>query len=90
LVIWDSFMLGIILYSCVTSAYFLAFDIPEMLWIELLDILTTIFFAIDIVVNLNRQYRDLDGTFVRSHSLIFTRYFASGWFLLDSAATFPF
>lgn len=83
-------MLAVILYSCVTSAYFLAFVIPEDVWIEVLDILTTICFAIDIMVNLNRQYRDLDGTFVRSHNRIFKKYLASGWFLLDSAATFPF
>ena len=89
LTFWDNLMLLIILYSCIVSAFLICFDLPYIQWIFALDIFTTICFILDIIFNLCRQYRDLNGTFVRSHRLIIARYAKSGWLFFDIIATFP-
>jgi len=86
---WDGWMLIVIMYSCTTSAYFTCFDQPDIGWIIAIDLFITVCFTFDILFNLCRQFRDLDGTFVRQHRLIIAKYAKSGWLFLDIIATFP-
>lgn len=82
-------MMIIILYSCTTSAYFTSFDQPDSGPIVWIDYLVTASFALDIIFSMCKQFRDLDGTFVRSHRIIIAKYARSGWLFLDIVATFP-
>jgi hypothetical protein len=89
--IYDAIMLVVISYSCIMSAYFVMFEfIKDPSYWMALEHACFGFFAFDIIFNFMRQFRDIDGTFVTSHQRILSRYFMSGWLLIDLVATFPF
>mmetsp|Transcript_15224 Transcript_15224/g.20611 ORF Transcript_15224/g.20611 Transcript_15224/m.20611 type:complete len:144 (+) Transcript_15224:554-985(+) len=88
---FDMFMLLVILYSCITSAFFTAFDFPSEGFIYNMEHFVFGCFTLDIIFNFMRQYQDYKtNSWVTSHSDIAKRYFKSGWFFFDFIATFPF
>ena len=88
---YDGYMLMIIVYSCITTAYFTIFDLPhDSSFFYYMEHVGFISFSLDFIFNLMRQYRDIDGTFVTQHKKIVTKYVKSGWFFIDIIATFPY
>ncbi len=88
---FDSYMLVIISYSCITTAYFTVFSLPyDALFFYYMEHIGFASFTLDFVFNLMRQYRDIDGTFVTEHKRIVQKYIRSGWFFIDIIATFPY
>lgn len=88
---YDGYMLMIIVYSCVTTAYFTIFEIPKgNLFFYNMEHVGFVSFSLDFIFNLMRQYRDIDGSFVTQHKKIITKYIKSGWFFIDIIATFPY
>jgi hypothetical protein len=88
---FDGYMLMIIIYSCITTAYFTIFSLPaDSTFFYNMEHIGFTSFTLDFIFNLMRQYRDIDGTFVTEHKRIFTKYAKSGWFFIDIVATFPY
>jgi len=88
---FDGYMLMIIIYSCITTAYFTVFSLPtDSTFFYNMEHIGFTSFTLDFIFNLMRQYRDIDGTFVTEHKRIFTKYAKSGWFFIDIVATFPY
>jgi hypothetical protein len=91
--VWDVFMLGIIGYSCFTSAFFLGYHMTKDYVLLRIEDATYICFALDIVFNFFRIYKDRDGTEVRSHSSIAKHYAGrldSANLFIELISTFPF
>jgi len=86
-------LIVVIIYSCFTSAYWAAFEkdsASKGLLIEGIEWIVTIFFAIDIAFNFMIPFKKDDGTVVRKHLPIATKYITRGSFFPDFLATFPF
>lgn len=58
---WDVFMLGIIGYSCFTSAYYLAFAMTKDFYLLRIEDATYAIFGLDIFFNFFRIYIDKNG-----------------------------
>jgi len=77
-------------WACVISAWMTIFELGDSAWVQILDIIVFVSFALDITFTLCKQYRDVSGVLVKSHKMIFIRYLKSGWFFIDVVSTFPF
>ena len=88
--IWDIFILLLICYSCITSAYYVAFSLPSTLGQIIWEQMVEIFFCIDIILRFFHEYRDPESfEYVNDFRKIAKNYI-TGWFLIDFAAVFPF
>ena len=78
-------------YSCFTTVYYVAFNAEYPSTIRKVDYGVTAIFFLDFIFNMMTEYIDKD-TYqkVRDHKSIASRYFKSGWMIIDFVATFPF
>lgn len=86
---WDVFMLGIIGYSCFTSAYYLTFKMTVDFYLLRIEDVTYVIFGLDIFFNFFRIYKDKNGVEMRSHYDIAKNYLG-GTLIIDLISTFPF
>jgi len=90
--IWDMMLMFMIIYSTLSSAYLLAFDIETDDHPALNHWNTTveIIFAIDLVLTFFKEYQDIENfCYVRNHWMIAKRYLRT-WFFVDFFSVFPF
>jgi hypothetical protein len=88
---FDNAILIVIGYTCLTTVLFVSFEHEKNEFMNKIDVVVTVSFALDIMFNCMLEYQDKE-TFqkVRDHKKIAIKYFNSGWMLLDFIATFPF
>ena len=89
--VFDTVILIVIGYSCMTTVFYVSFDKKaEGTW-RIVDLTVTSLFGLDFVFNFFQEYQDKE-TFqkIRDHKKIAVKYFKSGWMILDFIATFPF
>jgi hypothetical protein len=87
---YEGYMTLVNFWACVISAWMTIFELGDSAWVQILDIIVFVSFALDITFTLCKQYRDVSGVLVKSHKMIFIRYLKSGWFFIDVVSTFPF
>ena len=89
--VFDTSILLVIGYSCFTTVYYVAFNAEYPSTIRKVDYGVTSIFFLDFIFNMMTEYIDKD-TYqkVRDHKSIASRYFKSGWMIIDFVATFPF
>ena len=91
---WKNFFDAIVLilttWSCISMMFIVCFNEEMSTWMENLDVVVTVFFALDFVFNFFQEYPDRE-TFqrVRNHYKIAMRYLR-GMAVFDFLATFPF
>ncbi len=85
---WNLIVLLGICWYAITVPLYIALDIDSQGWSMVMDLLWTLFFAIDIYLNFNTPYL-LDGEWITDKAVIRRRYLRS-WFALDLIATIPF
>ena len=84
---WGLVKDAFIIYSLVTSMFFLAFKRPDYgMWV--MDVIVWAFFVVDIGVMFFLAYEDDEGNLVTSRKAIAWRYLTT-WFLLDTLAIVP-
>ena len=88
--VFDTVIMIFVVYSIVTSGYYIVFRPPDADWYRIINELFFGVFTLDILVNCCRQYPDINGMLVRSHYLIIERYYKSGQLLTDIVALIPF
>jgi hypothetical protein len=88
--VFDSVVLVLTTWSCISMMFIVCFDQKMTKTLQNLDLVVTIFFAIDFVFNFFQEYPDRE-TFqrVRNHYKIAMRYLR-GMAVFDFLATFPF
>lgn len=89
---WDMFLMFLVIYSTLSSAYLLAFDIDTGDYPALSHWNTAVecMFVIDLILTFFQEYWDLENfRLVRNHWKIAKRYFR-GWFIVDFLSVFPF
>lgn len=90
---WDILIILLIIYSSITSAYLLAFDIKteDHVGFNIFNTyIAEILFAIDIILTFFQEYKDPQNfEFVRDPAMIALKYLKS-WFIVDFIAVFPF
>ena len=86
---FDGYMMLVILYSCIMSAYYAAFSLPSMKILSFLEWVTLCSFSTDIIFNFMRMIQGPDGSYIKSHSVIAKNYLKTS-LLFDLAATVPF
>lgn len=79
-----------VLYSVVTLPYYIGFDVKVSAEEHNVEILITILFGIDIILNFNTAYidRDTEKLVVRRRAI--AKQYLRGWFWVDILATIPF
>ena len=89
--IFDTSILIVIGYSCLTTVLNISFKIQQGPVLKFIDTAVLISFALDFFFNFFQEYQDKE-TFarVRNHKKLAIKYFKSGWMFLDFIATFPF
>ena len=87
---WDFFILVILIISCITTPYRIAFgDINEPLGWKMLNVTCDSLFFLDILVIFNSGFYDNNFHIVENRKIIAREYFKS-WFLIDLLAILPF
>eukprot|EP01006_Ploeotia_vitrea_P007575 TRINITY_DN17489_c0_g1_i1.p1 TRINITY_DN17489_c0_g1~~TRINITY_DN17489_c0_g1_i1.p1 ORF type:complete len:759 (-),score=368.03 TRINITY_DN17489_c0_g1_i1:61-2133(-) len=85
--VWDTVVLGLLLYLVAFLPWRVAFsDADDVSW---LDIVVDVLFGIDIIMSFFTAYEDKRGRVITTHSMIVKHYLRT-WFVLDLIATFPF
>ena len=88
---WDIFIILLALYNSVSVPLEAGFSLEEdYIELEIVGYLFDSFFAIDILVNFRSAYMDAEGKEVIQPKKIAWNYVASGRFIADLLATFPF
>lgn len=86
---WDLFMTIILLFTCITTPYNIAFikeeDTPTIVIGTVIDVL----FFFDIIVIFNSAYYNMDMVLVDNRKKIVKNYL-KGWFTVDFFAIVPF
>ena len=85
---------GLVGFVTVISIFYnmvlICFDVDQENALNILDNTITAIFLLDFILNLTTEYEDLeDFTMIREHKKIITRYFKSGWMVIDFLASFP-
>jgi CRP-like cAMP-binding protein len=88
--VWDIYILLLICYSCITSAYYVAFDQPTNVGLIIWENIVEICFCIDIILRFFHQYRDPESFEYVSDIRKIAKNYLTGWFIVDFAAVFPF
>ena len=89
--IFDVVVLFFVLYSCVTSTFYVAFAQLENVFLRYFDEMVEVLFWCDLGLNFLHSYRDPD-TFkaVTDLRAIASNYVIRGWFFIDFISVFPF
>jgi len=87
LVVWGLLKDSAIIYSLLTTMFFLAFEEPGQ-GMFIVDVIVWAFFVVDIPVCFFTAYEDVRGRLVTSRQRIASHYVRS-WFLLDLLAIVP-
>lgn len=87
LIVWGLFKDSMIIYSLVTTMFFLAFEMPGQ-GMFIVDVIVWAFFVVDIPVSFLSAYEDDKGRLVTNRRRIASHYLRS-WFLLDLLAVVP-
>lgn len=86
---WDLFMTVILLFTCISTPYNIAFikkeDTPTVIIGAVIDFL----FFIDIIIIFNSCYYNIDMVLVENRKKIVKNYL-KGWFAVDFFAIVPF
>lgn len=79
-------------YSCVTTIYFISFDVVKFGVIQKnFDMTIELFFWTDLILNFIQSYKDTEtGMIVKDMRQIAHQYIMKGWFWVDSISVFPF
>ena len=87
LTIWSLIKDSAIIYSLVTTMYFLAFAEPG-LGMFIVDVIVWVFFVVDVPVCFASAYENEKGRLITKHKQI-AEHYVSTWFLLDVLAIIP-
>lgn len=87
---WDVFITCIILYSVISIPFYIGFDVPLSPTAKGIEILITILFGIDILLNFNTSYVDGETEKVIVRRRQIAQHYLQTWFAVDFIATFPF
>ena len=85
---WNLGVLAGICWYAITVPLYVALDIGSHGWSLVLDIVWTLFFAVDIYLNFNTPYLT-SGEWITDKTIIRQNYLRS-WFVVDLIATIPF
>ena len=85
---WDLMGIVLILEELIMIPLLLSFEFETPPELELINLLITVFFIMDMVLNLNTGYYS-KGTLVMQRKKIIRKYF-SFWFYVDFVSSFPF
>ena len=83
-------MFFVIIYSCFTSAYYIAFEAPVKELILNFEHFVTAAFALEIIIKFFTVPDLEDNVIYDNHMAIAKRYLSSLQFYMDVVATFPF
>lgn len=86
---WDLFISLVLIMTCSITPFMIAFYDETDASFTVFDMLTDIFFMIDIIVIFFSAYYDSDFNLIDNYAEIACNYFR-GWFLLDLIAIIPF
>jgi hypothetical protein len=88
---WDLGISFILLLTCVTTPFDLAFadEIKDVTWYTVFRNVIDVLFFIDIIIIFNTAYQDESMEIVDSRIEI-ARSYVKGWFLIDLMAVIPF
>lgn len=87
---WDSFVMLVVIYNCITLSYFIGFnpDFTSHGAYILFDNLINLIYVIDIIQSFITTYLDENGDEVTSYKLIAIQYL-KGRFFIDVVSTIP-
>ena len=89
-IIWDLFITLVLLISCVTTPYRIAFgEVVEPVKWKIINFTIDALFLIDIFVIFNSAYYDEDYMIIENRKQIAKGYIYS-WFVIDTLAIIPF
>ena len=84
---WDGTLLLLVLFYGISVPIRVAFSTPESMVLDYIDVISTVLFGIDIILNFFTTFKD-DYKVVSDQRVIVSRYLRF-WFWLDLAATIP-
>ena len=85
---WDIFVMVVLIFSCLTIPYRVAFVKEDTFQWEVVNNTVDICFLLDIVIIFNSAYYDDDYKIIDSRKVISVGYL-KGWFLIDIIAILP-
>jgi voltage-gated potassium channel len=85
---WDSIILSLTIYVCVEVPLRLVLDYQIFEIHDILDIVVTIFFTIDIIISFRTKIKE-KATFITDRKIIAKNYLR-GWFTIDFISAIPF
>ena len=85
---WDFIILILLLYICLVVPFILAFGLNNNIF-TLFDYILDVCFIIDVLVNFNTAYTNIEGKLITDRKEIAKHYIFS-WFLLDFFTSIPF
>lgn len=85
---WDIFVMMVLIFSCLTIPYRIAFVKEDTLLWEVVNIVVDLCFLIDIIVIFNTAYFDDDYKIIDCRKTICVEYI-KGWFFIDVISILP-
>lgn len=89
-VLWDMFVSCFIIYSIISIPFYIGFEITLTNPILAVEVLITVVFSLDILINFNTSYIDRDTEKVVVRRRHIALHYLQTWFFLDFFSTFPF
>jgi hypothetical protein len=87
---WDALITCFIIYTAIAIPFYIGFDVPLSPTAQGIEILITVLFGLDMLLNFNTSYVDGETEKVVVRRRQIAQHYLQTWFVVDFISTFPF